>query len=487
MLVRLIQPFPKALLLGACIVFAVVSTIGFSACTPQCDYPEVRVAKLRLVNAMPDQDNITVWLNGRKFWADYPYTIGIDFPFGYYDHYADGTPLAIGGTIVVVTADAAGRDTIMVDSVNFNVNRQTLVVMGRAHAAPSEPNTKKVLLLDDQTRLPDPDLTLVRFIHAIPDLPKLDIRWHTRTDGKPDASIAYGESNGYSDVRMVKIDNAHQDSLIVTESGHPENVIALIPYTFTSNGFFLTVIIRGRTKPVGTEHSASTFALTDAQGGTIVVDFSTFGARIMNASRSVPKLSLLVKAPADSINNYDPRNNYPQQDRTVLDIPTDSLSQYLALNPGLNGYSHYYFCTAKSYSSAAVMGQCEVGGASADDRYTFVAVETAKLGQPTTSLDPLVLTDTMTLPANRAFNRIRVIMVSPDHTSIVASFGGQQQPLSFKAVAYFDVAVGGATLLLSDGAATRSIPVTVVPNRPMSVYLLPAQSGAPFPVKIVTE
>jgi hypothetical protein len=487
MLVRLTHPFRRTLSFGIGLFVTLALVGGFFGCTPQCDYPEVRVAKLRLVNAMPDQDSITVWLNGRKFWADYPYTIGTDFPFGYYDHYADGTPLAIGLTRVVVTSDAAGSNILMVDSVRFNVNRQTLIVMGRAHSASTEPNKRKVLLLDDQTRLPDPNLILIRFIHAVPDLPKLDIHWHTSPDGKPNATIAYGESNDYSDVRMVKIDNTHQDSLIVTESGHPENIIALIPYTFTSQGFFITAVIRGRTKPAGTEHSASTFLLTDAQGGNFIVDFSTFGVRIMNASRSLPKLSLQIKAPADSINQYDPRNNYPQQALTVLDIPTDSLSQYLALNPGLNKFSNYYFTTTNIWSAASQMDHWQVGGAQTDDRYTFVSVETAKLGSPTTSLDHVLLRDTMTIPTDPKFNRVRVIMVSPDHKTIGVSFGGQQQPLSIKDVAFFDVAVGNTTLLLTDGAASRSIPMTIVANRPMSVYLLPAQTGASFPVKVVTE
>ncbi|MBS1904154.1 MAG: DUF4397 domain-containing protein [Bacteroidetes bacterium] len=456
-------------------------------CTPQCDYPEIRVAKLRIVNAMPDQDSVTIWLNGRRFWPDYPYEVSVSFPFGYYDHYADGTPLSIGSTFVVVTADAAGRDTLVTDTVKLNVNRQTLIVMGRVHAAPTEPNTKKVLLLDDQTMAPDPNHTYIRFIHAIPDLPSLDIHWHTTPDGKPNATIDYGKANPYSDVRMQVYDKDHQDSLIVTEAGNPKHIIALIPYAFTSNGFFVTIVIRGRTKPIGNEHSASTFILSDAQGGSFLNDFSTFGVRIMNASRSLSQLSLLIKGPADSAKQYDPRSNYPQQATTVLDIPTDSLSSYLALNPGLNAYSHYVFSTTNIYSATTKMDEWVVGGAQSDDRYTFVSVEKAPLGSQTTSLDHLILRDTMTIPEDRRFNRVRVVMVSPDHPSIAVGISSLQKSLAFKEVAYFDVPVGATTLTLADGSATRSVPMTVVANRPMSIYLLPAQSGAGFPVKIVSE
>lgn len=461
----------RLLILALIAIFSPLTAIFFS-CTPVCDYPESRLAKLRLVNAMPDQDLITVWLNGRAFKKDYPYDAPDDF--GYSTQFADGSGLGIGKTLVVITSDAAGRDTIFFDTVNLTLNRQTLIIAGRAHPKLfSEKNTKKVLLLDDEHAPSGGEGTYIRFIHAVPDLPSLDINWDSTAI--PNVTLAYGE-NIFQYFNLTS-----NKRLLITEAGNPSNVIALIPYSFPSNGFIVTAIIRGRTKPVGREHTASTFLLSDAPTGNSILNFKTFGLRMMNASRS-QKLSLLVRSPTD----VGIRSNYPQQQSSVIDIPSDSLSKYFALNPLLNSTSTYYFSKTRDVILGNILDSV-TQTAAVDQRFTFVGIEKIPFGQSGSALDHLVLLDTTSCPSDTNFTRVRMVMATPDHSSITVVFGTKTITMTNKQVEFFDIPVGIKQLQLSDGASNRTVSVTVKGGRPMSIYLLPRQASEQFPIKAVIE
>ncbi len=461
----------RLLILALIAIFSPLTAIFFS-CTPVCDYPQSRLAKLRLVNAMPDQDLITVWLNGRAFKKDYPYDLPNDF--GYSTQFADGGGLGIGKTKITVTSDAAGRDTIFVDSANLTLNRETIIIVGRAKTKlASERNTKKALLLDDE-HYPHDENTWIRFIHAIPDLPSLDINWDSTA--VPNAKdIPYrGDTYKYFNLTENK-------RLLITEAGKPQNVVVLFPYKLPSTGFVLTAIIRGRTSPVGKEHTASALLLTDAESGVSILSVKTFGLRLMNCSRS-EKLSLFVRGSKEN----DIRSNYPQQQNTVMDIPSDSLSNYFALNPLLNSTSTYYFSKTRDVILGNILDSV-TQTAAIDQRFTFVTIEKIPFGQSGSALDHLVLLDTMTCPSDTNVTRVRMIMATPDHASITVTFGTKTILMTNKQVVYFDVPVGIKQLQLSDGASNRTVSVTVKGGRPMSIYLLPKQASEQFPIKAVIE
>ncbi len=461
----------KRLLIFALIACCSPLTAIFFSCTPVCDYPESRQAKLRLINAMPDQDMITVWLNGRVFKKDYTYEVPCDSCYS--TRFFDGSGLGTGKTHITVTSDAAGRDTIFVDSANLTLNRETIIIIGRAHTKLSvEKNTKKALLLDDE-HYPSDSHTWIRFIHAIPDLPSLDINWDSTAT--PNATFAYGENV----VQYFNLDSTKR--LLMTEAGNPSNVIALIPYNFNSKDFKLTAVIRGRTKPVGKEYTASTLLLSDAPVGNAVLTFKTFGLRMMNASRA-ETLSLLVKSPTDQ----GIRSNYPQQQASVIDIPSDSLSKYFALNPLLNSNSKYYYSKNHDTSPLDILDSVSQA-ASVDQRYTFVTIEKIPFGQSGSALDHLVLLDTLSCPSDTNVTRVRMVMATPDHPSITVSFGTKTVTMTNKQVEFFDIPVGVKQLQLSDGASNRTVSVTVNGGRPMSIYLLPRQASEQFPIKAVIE
>jgi hypothetical protein len=160
----------------------------------------------------------------------------------------------------------------------------------------------------------------------------------------------------------------------------------------------------------------------------------------------------------------------------------------LALTESANTNSTYFFSKQNNSNPINFLDSVAVPGEKADQRYTVVAVEKSLFGQPTTSLDHIVLRDTISSPQNSTYQRVRIIATNPDHKTISVTFGGKTVSMNVKDVTYFDVVTGGQTLQLSDGAATASIPITVSSGRPMSIYLLPKQAaGIEFPVKTIIE
>ncbi len=463
------------------IVFLSVSDF-LTSCTPVCDYPSTRFGQIRPVNAMADQDNITIWLNGKVFQKDYSYTLSAN-DFGYLSQFLDGSPLTIGETRVTVTADAAGKDTLIADtSMTFDLHKQSLIVIGRAHTFPNEPNTKKILLLNDELVKPVDTATFVRFIHAIPDLPALDIYWSGNTT--PDATVQYGQINGYSMITNLK-------KLTITEAGNPQNEIVTFNSPQIINGFVFTALIRGRTKPVDHEHVASAVFLSDVASG-FLNNLQTFGIRLMNAARNRPKLSLLIQTAAslDTIRHWFPHQN------VVLDIGKDSLSDYMGLRPELNGNTNDKTSTTYFFSPNYVYRPDLPDTldhfqqvAAADERYTFVAVDTIPLSKHIDgNLDHLILRDTISPTLNPAINRVRIIHVNPDHPNgLLVKVGNTTRSMGFKGVAYMEVPTGSQSLELNDGTSSKTIPISVVSGRPMSIYLLPDTDAGTYPVKIITE
>jgi hypothetical protein len=442
------------------------STFFFFGCTNSCDYPNQRLVKVRIFNAMPDAENITVYIGGKLFVKDFPYDPPVNF--GYYSTYEDGSPLQAGGALPVeVYSDAAKQNLIMKTTVNIDFHLQTLIVMGKANKIlPTDPDTRKVLRLADDTRPQDANTTFMRFVHAIPDLPALDVFWKAKPDGSPNATILYGAENQYMDITSA-------DSLKITEAGHPDHIIFFAPYTFNSKGFVLTTVVRGESMPCGLDRTVSVFLLSDAIIGNFVLRFETFGVRLANATRGVQSLSLLIKGPHDSV----ARGNYPDQ-IIVEKIGIDSISGYLGLTPSLDSIAKYYFFDeSANISLDSFFAQTAFRR---DSRHTIIAVENKKLGETGTSVDTMILVDSMMCQSG--MGRVRIIELNPDHPQVTIS-GDISTTMVKKQVKFFDMPTGMRTLTLTDGTTTKNISFTVPPGRPISLYLLPATVSDPFPIK----
>ena len=309
----------------------------------------------------------------------------------------------------------------------------------------------------------------MRFVHAIPDLPALDMYWN-QPDGHPNATILYGAENPYLDL-------TNADSLKITEAGRPDHVVFSIQQKPTPiKGLVVTSIVRGESKPYGTHRTVSVFVLSDNSNiGNFILSFQTFGIRLVNATRSL-QMSILIKAPTE----VKPRGNYPSQ--TIVEyLEPDSVSTYLGLTPNIDSIARFWFVTQLdpfvdsliSFNAPFILRQ--------DQRYTFIAVENIPVGGKGRSVDTLILRDSMsTLPG---MAKVRLIHLSPDHTQIKIT-GSFSTTVKKKDVQFFDVAPGTVTLTLSDGSSTKTISFMAFPRGPMSLYLLPATNNDPFPFQI---
>jgi hypothetical protein len=453
----------------------------FSGCTAPCSYPDQRGAggaSIRILNAMPDMPKITVFINGKAIVKDYSY----DPPpgFGYITTYTDGTPLLTGDSeLFVVTSDAAGKDTLIKQRVSINYNRQTIIPMGRGHRKAPQPRTALIVRLDDQIDQPDPTQTLIRFVDAVPDLDSLDIYFKGDTAGiplgKPNETIHYGEVQPHFVLNSVV-------GLTITEAGNPNNVIFTFDHPFiTSQGFFITVVVRGESKPLGTDFTAAPLVLSDAAIGNYILNFKTFAVRMVNATRA-SNLSLWIRSTTVSPEkDLNPRGshlgvaNYPNQEK-VMNINPSETTEYIPLNIGLNGITTFWFARDSSINDTIMF----IDTAQSDLLYSKIAIEENKVGESGKKLSHLTLPDTMTNPPGN-FGRVRVINLSPDHASITVTLGGGTPVvMNRKDVRFFDVPIGNPTIKMQDGATTNTVTIPVSLILPISVYLLPEQSGSPI-------
>lgn len=438
-----------------------------SGCSEPCVYPDVRSGKIRLVNAMVDVPKITVFINGKVFKADYDYA---PLPtFGYYTTMADGSPIFVGDSLpIVITSDAAGKDTVMKKYVSLDLHLRTLIVSGRrTRKQVSDPDTKVIINTDDEEGEDDKNKTLVSFVHAIPDLTTLDVYLGKVASGSPFTTLSYGTFTIHEILPF-------NDGITVTEAGNPSNVIFSLPYGFNQPGFFLKIVMRGATKPVDDEPLAGPFVMNDLGSNGYTIDFETSGIRFVNGMRN-QQLSLLVTNP----NVRDPRNNVPGQE-PVLDIDGDSISKYFGLGTASFRNTYWFFSktregvdTIYSYLDSVYKYQ----------RLTMIAVA----GKLPTDISHLTLIDTMSF-AQSGFTRVRVVNISPDHTTVGFTLGGRTVSMLIKGVEYFTIPYGPHQITFSDGTTSNNYTLNVNQSgRPITVFILPDKAGKSYPVAVSDE
>ena len=215
--------------------FALILASQFlGGCGEPCTYPDQRPITVRFVNSIVDFPKVTVFVNDSLFKKDFPYEPS---SLSYNTTYLNGKPLPSSDSVhFVVTSDPAGKDTLVNSYVRLDAHIQTVYAMGIGkNKLFGEKRTAKLLrLIDDDIPEEKRDTNLwLRFVHAVPDLPGLDIYFKKELSPTdvPYASIQYGESTERFNIRPSDI-----PGLIITEAGNKNNVIIELPYAFFSSG-----------------------------------------------------------------------------------------------------------------------------------------------------------------------------------------------------------------------------------------------------------
>lgn len=422
--------------------------------------------RLRILNAMADEANITVQINGKTVYRNLLYT---DQKW-YVDVFADGSPLPIGSNQKLVVLNPEG-DTVVKQTIGLSDGRQTMIVTGRTHQRfGNTPAPARAIMLNDEEGQPQDGKNVVRFVHAMPDLDSIDIYFRSTIEGaQPDLRIAFGEKTPYSIITQIT-------GLTVTERGDTTNVIFKIGENFPIEGMFGTVVIRGATDPHGDEPLPSPVVLSDSPLGATFLSITSIFVRFVNGSRDA-SLSLL---PQGNFDTGGPRIEVAGQ-QAVFCIPPDSASGFWSITHLYHGKANWNFATACPPDTASIEYTYRD---ELEDlrRYSIIALQTSKIGEQVV-WDHMRTLDSMTTPANKAFGRVRFINLSPDADVTVTKADGSQVVLRQKEILYEDYPVGQKTYT-SNG---RQYTFTVAPDDPKTVWFSAATPSNPLPYRVTQD
>lgn len=486
--------------------------LSLQSCQPTCTLPTQAFASVRLENAVTNVDKIDLYIDNKLFDQSF-YDLGSNGigtrDFGYESTFlADGSTLQPGSHHLVArrSSDAALlSDTVLL----LKDHRQSLLYIGRMEGTLAQ--KPQLRYLDDAVRAVDTSKSLVRFVHAVSDMPGLDVYFHKSIQvvggkPKPDLVLSYGNisdemgggtGTGKLPTDYFSIPTSGTDGLLVTAKGDTSNVVVRLTIPFSSTGFLATIVIRGQSQPVGQEHAVSTITIEDGQqsNGTYNGDFQIYGIRLANATRFDSLSLLMLSSPPDDA-KFGPRSTrntpLPLQQRVLL-VPRGSIGrtadsqQYMPLSPSDHGVCDFWLCgiDPPPYS---VLHPTDTPyhfrkTSFANDRYTFVGIDSTPLNGGASRYGVIQLRDTVSLPADAGFGRVRFVNASPDH-KMNFTFGGTTFAMNQGDIRLADAKIGHYTVTVSDGAKSGTIDFDLPPQLPITIILLPVNGANQFPYVI---
>ena len=201
--------------------------------------------------------------------------------------------------------------------------------------------------------------------------------------------------------------------------------------------------------------------------------------RLVNATRW-DSVSLLVKGLRDG----GIRTDVPSQS-VVLNVHRQIITGYWPLTVLYHGIADFYLSQIPNMSTVLPAAHVrDTSGANA--RYLFVAMDTAANGAPMTDAKLLIVPDTLTVPADNAFGRVRFVDACPDHA---VSFTIDGKPITMHQgdVTILDVHRMSYTVPIQDGTGSSSFTIDAAswdPGYPVTVVLMASHGtvGTPFGV-----
>lgn len=490
----------------------------FEGCQPTCDsLPTEGLAQVRILNAISNSNLLVVYIDGKLFdsaWYDVnnKYTGTQSDPwnpkhvFGERSSFlSDGAPLR-AGQHHVVAIDPGTHDSVVWDGVLYE-HWQSLVYLGKQHGTPGQ--ALRVLYLNDALRAANPTgATYARFIHAVPDIlgdtGSLDVYFADTVKriagvAEPDIRIRFGHishrnpgGTATDDGTGLSADDYLQfpsnvPGLLILPVGDTvlSHAILSSQYPASFTGFLLTVVIRGETMPVGEEPVASTLLLEDVYQASYLYNVQSFAVRLVNASR-YPNLSLLIKGSSDAA----PRAGVPVGGgRGVLNLGVDSVGTYIPLNPTYDGYADYWYSSAvnaksdQEYAADSVLHFVRVN--SANERFTYIAIDKIPHNSGTPQVDSIILLDTTSAPSDPAMARVRLVNTSPDYTANF-SLGGMNFSMKQRDVRFADIPIGSSSFTVTDdNSHSATVNLNDPTNKqPITIFFMPSVAGNPIPYRV---
>ena len=346
------------------IVALFVLGLGFAANASGTDgVPEAAAqdaeSRVRVAHVSPDAPNVDVWVDGAVVLSDVPYRAISDY-----------LTLPAGEHMIQVSPTGATEPIVIDATVTLEADMDyTVAAVGLL--ADIEP-----LVLVDNNGAPDAGMAHVRFVHASPDAPAVDIA----VAGGPVlfANVAFKGVGDYAPVAAGTYD-------LEARPAGTEIVALPIPGVMLDEGTVYTVFAVGQ--------------LSDLSIGTVVAVDSTHEmiepepaaearVRVAHASPDAPNVDVWLDGAV-----------------VLSDVPFEAVSDYLTVPAG-----EHMIQVSPTGATEPIVIEATVT-LMADMDYTVAAVGLLA------DIEPLVLVDDNTLPP-RARSRVRFVHAAPDAPAV---------------------------------------------------------------------
>lgn len=321
-------------------------------------------ANIRVVHTSFDAPAVDIWVNGAVAISGLSYreTSG----------YAE---LNAGSYNVKVTPAGASAPVVIDADVALNANTDyTVFATGRLADIGA--------LISEDKRIPNSSKAKVRFMHASPDAPAVDIKVNSGSGPSVFSNISFDAITGYTEV------DAGNYSFVVTPAGSETEVVVFSPIALAPATVY-TVVAFGTLDPLDSV-PFTVRAFVDNQKGIASADFqlATSTVNVTHASPDAPAVHVLV----DDIVVTDTALTYPNS------------TGYLTINAGTRNIK-----VNASGSSMNVIDN--VLTLHADKSYSVFAVNFLS------NIEPLILEDDLSTPEPGKAH-IRFLHASPDAPTV---------------------------------------------------------------------
>lgn len=326
--------------------------------------PMSEKANVRVIHSSVDAPAVDVWVDG-----------SVAITALNYRETSGYVQLDAGQHNVKVTPTGASTPVVIDATVTLEANKDySVVALGKL--------ANITALITEDNRTPNSSKAKVRFLHASPDAPAVDIKIGSGTGPAVFANRAFNTITQYIEV------DAGSYSFVVTAANDTSEVAVFNPIDL-ANGMVYTVVATGTLDP-SDNIPFSVRAFVDNDNGTATADFVFATARVMvtHASPDAPGVDLLVDG---MVVNSAP-----------LTFPNST--DYLTVNAGTRNVKVNVSGSATTVINADLT-------LLANQSYSVFAANAVSM------IEPLVFQDDLTMPAAGKAH-VRFLHLSPDAPTV---------------------------------------------------------------------
>lgn len=326
--------------------------------------PAPTTTNLRVLHTSYDAPAVDVWVDGEVAITNLAY--------GQSSGYAE---IPVGMRNVQVTP--TGQSTPVVIEVDLNIEEANDYTVA---AVDMLSNITALVAVDD--RAPNTSQAKVRFLHASPDAPAVDIKLNSGSGPAVFSDVSFNETTDYAEVAGTAY------TFVVTPTGSDVEVLVFDPIT-VAEGTVYTVVAHGSLDATD-NYPFAVRVFVDNDPGSAFVDMTpaTTNVLVTHASPDAPGVDLLVD---DIVVNTQ-----------ALEYPDNS--GYLSVNSGTRNFK----VNASGTSITVIDETLTIG---ADMNYSVFAIDELS------EIRALVLEDDLSAPASGK-SHVRFLHLSPDAPNV---------------------------------------------------------------------